>query len=74
MLQCDASQSGLGVVLLQQGQPIVYASRALTSAETLYAQIKKELFAILFDFDIYLYGRGKCQNGDGPRVTRVYFF
>ena len=27
-LQCDASQSGLGAVLLQNGQPVAYASRA----------------------------------------------
>ena len=26
-LQCDASQSGLGAALLQQGQPVAYASR-----------------------------------------------
>ena len=42
-LQCDASQSGLGTAILQNGQPIAYASRALTDAETRYAQIKKEL-------------------------------
>ena len=33
-LQCDASQSGLGAALLQNGQPVAYASRALTDAET----------------------------------------
>ena len=36
-LQCDASQSGLGAALLQNGQPLAYASRALTPAETSYA-------------------------------------
>ena len=59
-LQCDASQSGLGAAILQKGQPVAYASRALTSAETRYAQIEKELLAILFvceRFDIYIYGR-----------------
>ena len=40
-IQCDASQSGLGTALMQNGQPVAYASRALTSAETRYAQIEK---------------------------------
>jgi hypothetical protein len=41
-LQCDASQSGLGAALLQNGQPVAYASRALTSPKTRYAQIEKQ--------------------------------
>ena len=59
-LQCDASQSGLGAALMQLGQPVAYASRALTSAETGYAQIEKELLAIVFAcdrFEAYIYGR-----------------
>ena len=59
-LQCDASQSGLGAALMQNGQPVAYASRALTSAETRYAQREKELLAVLFAcqrFDVYVYVR-----------------
>ena len=59
-LQCDASQSGLGAVLLQNYQPVAYASRAMTQTETRYAQMEKELLAIVFacdHFDPYIYGR-----------------
>ena len=61
-LQCDASQSGLGAAVLQGGQPVAYASRALTLTETRYAQIEKELLANVFacdHFEAYVYGR-KC--------------
>ena len=33
VLQTDASVVGLGAVLLQQGRPVAYASRALTDCE-----------------------------------------
>ena len=61
-VQCNASQSGLGAVLLQDGQLLCYASRALTDTESRHAQIEKELLAITWacdKFDQYLYGRDK---------------
>ena len=59
-ISCDASQSGLGALLLQDSKPVAYASRALTDAETRYAQIKKELLAVVFAFNRfhqYVYGK-----------------
>ena len=47
-LQVDACKSGLGAVLVQDGSPIVYASRSLKETECRYAQIEKELLAVVF--------------------------
>ena len=41
VLQCDASQKGLGAALLQERHPISYGSRCMTSAEQNYSQIEK---------------------------------
>ncbi len=59
-VQSDSSQSGLGCCLMQEGQPVAFASRALTPAEKNYAQIGKECLSIVFAcqrFHHYLYGR-----------------
>ena len=58
-LQCDALQSGVGAALLQEGHPVEFTSRALTSTERNYAQIEKELLAIVHacdHFDQYVFG------------------
>ena len=56
----DASSKGLGFVLMQEGRPVSYASRALTPAEQNYSQIEKELLAQVFGVEhhhTYVYGR-----------------
>ena len=58
-LQCDASLMGLGTCIIQ-GQPIAFASKSLMDTETHYANIKRELLAIVYGcekFHTYLYGR-----------------
>ena len=58
-IQTDASQNGIGSCLLQEGHPVIYASRSLTSAEQNYAQIKKELSSTVFAcerFHQFVYG------------------
>ena len=39
IIQTDASKTGVRAVLLQEGQPVVYASRALTDTEHRYSNI-----------------------------------
>ena len=59
-IQCDASSSGLGAVLMQDGHPITYASKALTTTKRNYTQTEKECLAIVFactKFDQHIYGR-----------------
>ena len=51
--------SGLGACVLQDGHLIAYAYRSLTQAEEHYAQIEKELLAVVFGcekFNHYVYG------------------
>ena len=75
-VQCDASQSGLGAVLLQEGQPVCYASRALTDTESRYAQIEKEMLAITWScdkFDQYLYGRVNIETDHEPLKSFFFF-
>ncbi len=73
VLSADASQHGLGAVCLQQGAPVAFASRALTPTKSLYAQIEKEMIALVFatqKFHDFIYGRPATVETDHqPLIT-----
>lgn len=73
-LSVDASKSGLGAVLLQEDKAVAYASRALTETEQRYAQIEKEMLAIVFGaerFHQYVYGREVNMESDHKPLEAI---
>ena len=73
-LQCDASLKGLGACIIQDGQPIAFASKSLTDTETHYANIKRELLAIVYGcekFHTYLYGRTFIMETDHKPLEMI---
>lgn len=61
VLSVDSSKDALGSCILQNGHPVAYASRSLNKAEQNYAQIEKEMAAIVFGatkFHEYIYAKG----------------
>jgi hypothetical protein len=75
IIQTDASSTGLGSCLMQDGHPVAFASRALTDAETRYAQIEKELLAIVFacnKFSNLIYGRHTLVHSDHKPLEQIF--
>lgn len=73
-VQCDASDKGIGAALLQNGQPLAFARRALTDTETRYAPIEKEMLAVVFaltKFNQYVYGRPITVNRDHKPLEAI---
>ena len=74
-VQADASQRGLGACLLQEGEPIAYASKSLTDTETRYANIERELLAIVFacqQFNTYVLGRLFTVESDHKPLEMIH--
>ena len=64
----------MGACLIQEGHPVVYASRSLTVAEQHYAQIEKELLAIVFArecFNQFIYGKQVTVESDHKPLEAI---
>ena len=72
--QVDASQVGLGVVLLWNHKPEAFASKGLTKAELHYANIEREMLAVIFRaerFRTYVYGRSFTIESDHEPLNSI---
>ena len=79
ILQCDASQVGLGAWLRQKSNStekiVAMASRALTDTESRYSNIGRECLAVVFGlekFEHYLYGRKVIVETDLSPLEQIF--
>ncbi|XP_052809638.1 uncharacterized protein K02A2.6-like [Mya arenaria] len=73
-LECDASMNGVGAAIMQDGRPIAYASKTLTQTERNYANIEREMLAIVFAcqrFHQYIYGRHVIVHSDHKPLSAI---
>ena len=74
VIQVDASSRVLRSILLQNGQPIAFASRSPTETEQRYANIAQEFLAVAFGyqrFHTYVYGRRFTVESDHKTLEMI---
>jgi hypothetical protein len=74
-IQVDASMRGLGAALLQDNKPVAFASKALTDVETRYANIERELLAVVYGcekFHTYIYGCSFTVKSDHKPLESIH--
>ena len=74
-VQVDASSRGLGAVLLQNGKPIAFASKSLSGCEQRYANIEREMLAVVFGcerFHTFVYGKHFTVESDHKPLEMIH--
>ena len=75
IIETDASLKGLGAVLIQDGKPVRFLSKSLTRTETDYANIERELLAVLFACEKlhnYVFGRQVTVHTDHKPLETIF--
>ena len=73
--QENASLRSLGACLIQDNRPIAFASKSLTGAESRYANIERELLAVVFacmQFNTYLQGTEFTVESDHKPLEMIH--
>ena len=74
VIQTDASKFRLGAALLQDGQPIAFASKTPTDAASHYMNIETECLSVCFGlekFHTYIYGRHVLIENDHKPLEMI---
>ena len=74
ILKADASTTGLGATLPQDQKVIAFASKTLTNTESRYANIERELLAVVYGcerFHSYLFGRRFVAESDHKPLESI---
>ncbi|XP_031333730.1 uncharacterized protein K02A2.6-like [Photinus pyralis] len=74
-LSCDSSQYAVGAVISHDINPIAFASASLTDCQQNYAQIERELLAIVYGcikFHQYIYGQKVLVHTDHKPLIPLF--
>ncbi len=74
VVQVDASTKGIGAALLQDNKPIAFASKSLSETEQRYANIERELLAVVFGcerFHTYVFGKNFTIESDHKPLEMI---
>ena len=75
VVQVDASSRGVGAVLLQHDKPIAFASKSLSECERRYANIEREMLAVVFGcerFHTFVYSKRFTVESDHKPLEMIH--
>ena len=75
VLECDALGNGVRGTLLQNGQPVIFISQALTETQKHYSNIERELLAMVVAIEKlhhYVFGRQFTVHTDHSPLVSLF--